>query len=52
MGVYMKYKDSKYADREHELYGGELDTTNNRMEMMAVIKALEFLNHLGRLNSM
>ena len=41
-GVYMKYKDSKYADREHELYGGELDTTNNRMEMMAVIKALEF----------
>ena len=40
--VYLKYKDRKYADREHELYGSELDTTNNRMEMMAVIKALEF----------
>ena len=26
-----------------ELYGGELDTTNNRMEMMAFIKALEYL---------
>lgn len=28
---------------EKELSGGELDTTNNRMEMMAVIKALEAL---------
>lgn len=41
-GVYMKYKDINYAGREHELFGGELETTNNRMEMMAVIKALEF----------
>ena len=41
-GVYMKYKDKKLANREHELFGGELETTNNRMEMMAVIKALEF----------
>lgn len=28
---------------EKELSGGELETTNNRMEMMAVIKALEAL---------
>jgi ribonuclease HI len=28
---------------EKEISGGELDTTNNRMEMMAVIKALEAL---------
>lgn len=30
---------------EKELSGGEPDTTNNRMEMMAVIKALEALKH-------
>ena len=29
---------------EKELSGGEKDTTNNRMEMMAVIAALEALN--------
>ncbi|MCK5284918.1 MAG: ribonuclease HI [Alphaproteobacteria bacterium] len=28
---------------EKELSGGEIETTNNRMEMMAVIKALETL---------
>ncbi len=28
---------------EKELYGGEPDTTNNRMELMATIKALEAL---------
>lgn len=28
---------------EKELYGGELETTNNRMEMMAVIEALSAL---------
>lgn len=30
-------------NHEKELYGGEKDTTNNRMEMMAVIKAVEAL---------
>ena len=30
-------------DSEKELFGGELGTTNNRMEMMAVIQALEAL---------
>jgi ribonuclease HI len=31
------------ADARKELCGGELDTTNNRMEMMAVIEALAAL---------
>jgi len=34
----------RYADNEKELYGGELETTNNRMELMAAIKALESLS--------
>ncbi len=32
---------------EKEIYGGEPDTTNNRMEMMAVIKAIESLKNTG-----
>jgi ribonuclease HI len=32
-----------YGDKEKELCGGELQTTNNRMEMMAAIQALEAL---------
>lgn len=32
-----------YGETEKELSGGESDTTNNRMEMMAVIMALESL---------
>ncbi len=32
-----------FDGREKELYGGEVLTTNNRMEMMAVIRALEQL---------
>lgn len=35
-GVYMRF-----GDKEKTLSGGELETTNNRMELMAVIKALE-----------
>ena len=31
------------GEHEKEIYGGEEDSTNNRMEMMAVIKALESL---------
>ncbi len=30
----------RYGDAEKELFGGEQDTTNNRMELMAVIKGL------------
>jgi ribonuclease HI len=33
----------RYGDLERELYGGELHTTNNRMELTAVIRALEAL---------
>jgi ribonuclease HI len=33
----------QYSGRERELYGGEAATTNNRMELTAVIRALETL---------
>lgn len=33
----------RYAQHEKQLYGGERDTTNNRMELMAAIQALESL---------
>ena len=34
----------RYGDNEKQLFGGEPDTTNNRMELMAAIQALESLN--------
>lgn len=37
-GVLLQYKD-----KEKELCGGDLETTNNRMELMAAIQALESL---------
>jgi ribonuclease HI len=33
---------------EKELWGGEADTTNNRMELMAVIRALEALKRRSK----
>ena len=33
----------RYRGREKELWGGEPDTTNNRMELQAVIQGLEAL---------
>ena len=33
----------RYKDKEKCIKGAEKDTTNNRMELMAVISALEFL---------
>ncbi|MEV2275562.1 ribonuclease HI [Nocardiopsis sp. NPDC049922] len=33
----------RYGGHEKELYGGEESTTNNRMELMAAIRALESL---------
>ena len=33
----------RWGDHERELFGGESDTTNNRMELMAAISALESL---------
>jgi ribonuclease HI len=34
----------RFRGQERELFGGEQHTTNNRMELMAVIKALEALS--------
>ena len=33
----------RYGSKERELFGGEKDTTNNRMELTAVIRALDTL---------
>lgn len=38
----------RYGDSEKELRGGELQTTNNRMELMAAIRALEALKRPSR----
>ncbi len=35
----------RWNGHEKELFGGEAETTNNRMEMMAVIRALEALKN-------
>ena len=34
----------RYGEHEKELYGGEPETTNNRMELTAAIRALEALS--------
>lgn len=33
----------RYGEQEKELWGGEAETTNNRMELLAAIRALETL---------
>ena len=33
----------RFGDRERQLYGGEHETTNNRMELLAVIEGLSAL---------
>ncbi|MDR7123423.1 ribonuclease HI [Pseudotabrizicola sp. 4114] len=43
-GVLMIARDDAAVLKERELYGGEADTTNNRMELMAAISALEALS--------
>lgn len=37
-----------YNGHEKEIFGGELQTTNNRMELMAVIRALEALKRKSK----
>ena len=37
----------KHGDRIKEIYGGELNTTNQRMELTACIKALEQIKAAG-----
>jgi ribonuclease HI len=39
----------RYASEEKEIFGGEVQTTNNRMELTAVIRALEALKRPSRL---
>lgn len=34
----------QYQDKCKEIFGGDADTTNNRMELLAAIKALEAIN--------
>lgn len=41
-GVYLRWRE-----HEKELFGGVPDTTNNRMELMAAIQALENLKRKG-----
>ncbi|MCU7842829.1 MAG: ribonuclease HI [Candidatus Thiodiazotropha sp. (ex Monitilora ramsayi)] len=38
----------RYGKHEKQLYGGERETTNNRMELMAVIEGLRSLNRPSR----
>ena len=38
------------GDHEKQLFGGELDTTNNRMELMAAIEALKALKRSCRIS--
>ena len=40
----------RYGQHEKELCGGEVDTTNNRMEMMAVIQALTALKRASNVH--
>jgi ribonuclease HI len=39
-----------WGDHRRELSGGEPETTNNRMEMMAVIRAIEALKRPSKIN--
>lgn len=43
-GVLMQAKEGETVVKERELQGGEAETTNNRMELLAAIKALETLS--------
>lgn len=40
----------KYGKHKQEIFGGELNTTNNRMELLAVIRALESLKRRCRVH--
>lgn len=43
-GVVLQARDGDTIVKERELNGGEADTTNNRMELLAAITALESLS--------
>jgi len=44
-GVLMRARNGDTIIKERELQGGEANTTNNRMELLAAINALEVLEH-------
>jgi len=48
-GVLMIAREGDTILKERELHGGEPDTTNNRMELMAAISALEALSRPSNL---
>ena len=48
-GVLLQARDGEKILKERELSGGAADTTNNKMELLAAIKALEALDRPSRL---
>jgi ribonuclease HI len=48
-GVLMRATENGAIVKERELFGGAADTTNNRMELMAAIGALEALERGSRI---
>lgn len=40
----------QFGEHKKDMYGGELDTTNNRMEVLAAIEALEVLSRPCKIN--
>ena len=48
-GVLLQARDGEMVVKERELSGGEPLTTNNRMELLAAISALESLTRASRL---
>ncbi len=48
-GALLQAKDGETIVKERELHGGEPDTTNNRMELLAAIAALEALDRPARI---
>jgi ribonuclease HI len=48
-GALLQAKDGETVVKERELKGGEADTTNNRMELLAAIAALETLERPSRI---
>ncbi|MEM6896245.1 MAG: ribonuclease HI [Pseudomonadota bacterium] len=48
-GVLLIAREGEHVLKERELSGGEPETTNNRMELMAAITALETLSDAARI---
>ncbi|MGP1355308.1 ribonuclease HI [Roseicyclus sp.] len=48
-GALLQAKDGETVLKERELSGGEAETTNNRMELLAAIAALEALERPSRI---